>query len=142
ALGQLVGEALGDRVERLEQDLRVARRGQAPAGHPEGGVLALVDLVADRVAREAHERAQALEALAGLVHGLRELALGRLRELLVAVDELPARDPADGVRNVLADVQAVAAIGRLFSDDHGARAGDELARGVHATRASRPWRIR
>jgi len=53
---QLVGEVLGQGVERLDEHLRVEGARQAAAGHAEGGVLAVVGLLAERVAGEAQAR--------------------------------------------------------------------------------------
>jgi len=59
ALGRrLVAIAVGERIERLEQHLAVARSGEPPAGVAEGDVLAPVGLVAKLGAGQPRDRAQ------------------------------------------------------------------------------------
>src|SRR5262245_32814168 len=65
---RLVGIPVSQRVERLEQDLAVARSAEPPTRVAQGDVLAPIGLVAELVARQPHRRAQALEALARLVN--------------------------------------------------------------------------
>src|SRR4051794_18258623 len=59
--GRLVGMAVDERVERLEQHLAVARSAEPPAGAAEGDVLASVGPVAELIAGQPCGRAQALE---------------------------------------------------------------------------------
>jgi hypothetical protein len=106
ALGRrLVGSGVGQRAERLEQHLAVARAAESPAGVAEGDVLAPVGLVAEFVAGEPHRRAQALEALARLVDGRAQILVGLALQALDRPVELTASDAPHAVRHALAVTQ-------------------------------------
>ncbi len=62
--------ALQQRVERVDHHLRIARAGQPPGRVAEDRVLALVLPLAQLLAQQPHQRAQALERLARLVDRL------------------------------------------------------------------------
>jgi hypothetical protein len=79
-----VGMAVDQRVERLEQHLAIARSAEPPASVAEGDVLAPVDLVTELITGQPHGRAQALEALARLVH--RRARFSRVSPLSRSID--------------------------------------------------------
>src|SRR4051812_4424501 len=97
--------AVDQRVERLEQHLAVARSAEPPAGVAEGDVLAPAGLDAELVAGQPYGRAQALEALARLVHRRAEVLVGIALEPLDRHVELAAGDTADSLRYPLAITQ-------------------------------------
>ena len=108
---ELVAVARGEAVERLHEHGRVARARQLAPGIAEDGVLAPVGLVAQRVAADAHQRAQAFERLARVVDRAIEVAArgGPGIEPVAGMVELPAGDAANAVGGVLVAAQAVGA---------------------------------